>query len=147
MQNPINDWNTEFQVPLAENLELLNLFPRAFPLKNGKALGTRLGITWNPQIWNPWSGTQNLESKTFQVGSLRWYHLDYIFFCLCELSDNRHLQWLEVYITKSVFFKSLYSHLQELFLRSLKYPINYAVCCRQKLAFHWYQILILNPNI
>ena len=44
MQNPINDWNAEFQVPLAENLELLNLFPRAFPLKNGKALGTRLGI-------------------------------------------------------------------------------------------------------
>ena len=44
MQNPINDWNAEFQVPLAENLELLNLVPRAFPLKNGKALGTRLGI-------------------------------------------------------------------------------------------------------
>ena len=39
MQNPINDWNAEFQVPLAENLELLNLFPRAFPLKNGKAWG------------------------------------------------------------------------------------------------------------
>ena len=71
MQNPINDWNAEFQVPLAENLELLNLFPRAFPLKNGKALGTGLAITWNPQIWNPRSGTQNLESKTFQAGSLR----------------------------------------------------------------------------
>ena len=63
MQNPINDWNAEFQVPLAENLELLNLVPRAFPLKNGKALGTRLGIKDCAIIIRRGAEKQELSSK------------------------------------------------------------------------------------
>ena len=140
----------EYGIPSSTGREsgITQPFPQGFSLKKWKSPGDEVGNYLEPanlesMEWNPESRIQDFPSWIITMISPRLH----FFFCLCELSDNRHLQWLEVYITKSVFFKSLYSHLQELFLRSLKYPINYAVCCRQKLAFHWYQILILNPNI
>lgn len=41
-----------------------------------------------------------LTSSKMPSWILRWYHLDYNFFLvfLLELSDNRHLQWLEYFI-------------------------------------------------
>ena len=67
MQNPINDWNAEFQVPLAENLELLNLFPRDFSLKKWKSPGDEVGNYLEPanlesMEWNPESRIQDFPS-------------------------------------------------------------------------------------
>ena len=46
-----------------------------------------------------------LTSSKMPSWILRWYHLDYNFFLvyLLELSDNRHLQWLELYIISAVY--------------------------------------------
>ena len=46
-----------------------------------------------------------LTSSKMPSWILRWYHLDYNFFLvyMLELSDNRYLQWLELYITSAVY--------------------------------------------